>query len=49
LHNFSFRTICLDAKRYQVDTEKLQKAVAKELAAKRDKKTTKAKTRQRAN
>ena len=27
------------AKRYRVDTEKLQKAVAAELAAKRDKKT----------
>jgi hypothetical protein len=27
------------AKRYRVDTEKLQKAVAKEFAAKRDKKT----------
>jgi hypothetical protein len=27
------------AKRYRVDTEKLQKAVAEELAAKRDKKT----------
>jgi hypothetical protein len=34
---------------YRVDTEKLQKAVAKEFAAKRDKKTTTAKTRQRAN
>jgi hypothetical protein len=37
------------AKRYRVDTEKRQKVVAEELAAKRDKKTTKAKTRQRAN
>ncbi len=27
------------AKRYRVDTEKLQKAVAKEFAAKRDKRT----------
>jgi hypothetical protein len=27
------------AKRYRVDTEKLQKAVAEELAVKRDKKT----------
>jgi ParB family chromosome partitioning protein len=33
------------AKRYRVDTEKLQKAVAKEFAAKRDKKTIKPKTR----
>jgi ParB family chromosome partitioning protein len=33
------------AKRYRVDTEKLQKAVAKEFAAKRDKKTVKAKGR----
>ncbi len=32
------------AKRYRVDTEKLQNAVAEELAAKRDK-TTKAKTK----
>jgi hypothetical protein len=32
------------AKRYRVDTEKLQKAVAKEFAAKRDKKTIKPKT-----
>ena len=32
------------AKRYRVDTEKLQKAVADEIAAKRDK-TTKAKTK----
>ena len=31
------------AKRYRVDAEKLQKAVAKEFAAKRDKKTTKPK------
>jgi hypothetical protein len=37
------------AERYRVGTEKRQKVVAKELAAKRDKKTTKAKTRQRAN
>jgi hypothetical protein len=37
------------AKRYRVDTEKVQKAVAKEFAAKRDKKTRKAKARQRAN
>ena len=35
------------AKRYRVDTEKLQKAVAEELAAKRDKKTTKAKPKDR--
>jgi hypothetical protein len=34
-----------DAKRYRVDTEKLQKAVAKEFAAKRDKKTIKVKVR----
>jgi hypothetical protein len=33
------------AKRYRVDTEKLQKAVAKEFAAKRDKKAIKPKTR----
>jgi len=33
------------AKRYRVDTEKLQKAVAKELATKRDKKTLKPKVR----
>ena len=31
------------AKRYRVDTEKVQKAVAKEFAAKRDKKTVKPK------
>lgn len=36
------------AKRYRVDTEKLQKAVATELAAKRDKKTVKQKTRKTA-
>src|SRR5580700_2948475 len=36
------------AKRYRVDTEKLQKAVAKEFAAKRDKKTIKAKGRKAA-
>ena len=36
------------AKRYRVDTEKLQKAVAKEFAAKRDKTTTKPKARKRA-
>jgi hypothetical protein len=36
------------AKRYRVDTEKLQKAVAKEFAAKRDKKTLKAKARKMA-
>ena len=36
------------AKRYRVDAEKLQKAVAEELAAKRDKKTkTKAKPKDR--
>ena len=33
------------AKRYRVDAEKLQKAVAKEFAAKRDKKTVKPKAR----
>ena len=33
------------AKGYRVDAEKLQKAVAKEFAAKRDKKTIKAKPR----
>jgi hypothetical protein len=32
------------AKRYRVDAEKLQKAVAKEFAAKREKKTIKPKT-----
>jgi hypothetical protein len=37
------------AKRHRAGTEKHQKVVAKELAAKRDKKTTKATTRQRAN
>ena len=37
------------AKRYRVDSEKLQKAVTKELATKRDKKKTKAKTLQRDN
>ena len=36
------------AKRYRVDTEKLQKTVAKEFAAKRDKKTVKAKARKTA-
>ena len=36
------------AKRYRVDTEKLQKAVSAELAAKRDKKTIKAKARKTA-
>ena len=36
------------AKRYRVDTEKLQKAVAKEFAAKRDKKTLKQKGRKAA-
>jgi hypothetical protein len=36
------------AKRYRVDTEKLQKAVAKEFAAKRDKKTIKPKGRKAA-
>jgi hypothetical protein len=36
----------MDAAKMIPDTEKLQKAVAKELAEKRDKKTTKAKTRQ---
>ena len=35
-------------KRYRVDTEKLQKTVAKELVAKRDKKTLKAKARKTA-
>jgi hypothetical protein len=33
------------AKRYRVDTEKLQKAVAKDFAAKRDKKTINPKVR----
>jgi len=33
------------AKRYRVDTEKLQKAVAEEFAAKRDKKILKPKAR----
>jgi len=33
------------AKRYRVDTEKVQKAVAKEFASKRDKKTVKPKAR----
>jgi ParB family chromosome partitioning protein len=37
------------AKRYRVDTEKLQKAVAKEFASKRDKKTIKLKTRNAAD
>ena len=37
------------AKRYRVDTEKLQKAVAAEFAAKRDKKTVKPKSRRSAN
>ena len=36
------------AKRYRVDTEKLEKAVAKEFAAKRDKKTIKPKGRKTA-
>lgn len=36
------------AKRYRVDAEKLQKAVAKEFAAKRDKKTIKPKARKTA-
>jgi hypothetical protein len=36
------------AKRYRVDTEKLQKAVAKEFAAKRDKKAVKPKVRRSA-
>ena len=36
------------AKRYRVDAEKLQKAVAEELAAKRDKKTIKPKARKTA-
>ncbi len=41
--------VLLDAaKRYRVDAEKLQKAVAKEFAAKRDKKTVKAKARKTA-
>jgi hypothetical protein len=35
------------AKRYRVDAEKLQKAVAKEFAAKRDKKTVESKARKR--
>jgi hypothetical protein len=36
------------AKRYRVDTEKLRKAVAKEFATKRDKKTVKPKARKTA-
>jgi hypothetical protein len=36
------------AKRYRVGTEKVQKAVAKEFAAKRDKKTVKSKARKTA-
>jgi hypothetical protein len=36
------------AKRYRVDTEKLQKAVAKEFATRRDKKTVKPKARKTA-
>jgi hypothetical protein len=36
------------AKRYHVDAERLQKAVTKEFAAKRDKKTVKAKARKTA-
>ena len=36
------------AKRYRVDTEKVQKAVAKDFAAKRDKKTIKPKVRKAA-
>jgi hypothetical protein len=36
------------AKRYRVDTEKVQKAVAKEFAAKRDKKTVKSRARKTA-
>jgi len=35
------------AKRYRVDTEKVQKAVAMEFAAKRDRKTTTAKRKDR--
>jgi hypothetical protein len=35
------------AKRYRVDTEKVRKAVAKEFAAKRDKKTVKSRARKR--
>ncbi len=37
------------AKRYRVDTEKLQKAVAKEFTAKREKKTLKPKVRNAAD
>jgi hypothetical protein len=37
------------AKRYRVDTEKVQKAVAKEFASKRDKKTVKPKGRRSAD
>jgi hypothetical protein len=37
------------AKRYRVDTEKLQKAVAKELAAKRNQKAIKQKVRKTAD
>jgi len=40
------RDVLIDAaKRYRVDTEKVQKAVAKEFAAKRDKQTIKPKVR----
>jgi ParB family chromosome partitioning protein len=47
--NASRDDILMDAaKRYRVDTEKLQKALAKEFAAKRDKKTLKAKARKTA-
>jgi hypothetical protein len=37
------------AKRYRVDAEKLQKAVAKEFAAKRDQKAIKQRIRKTAN
>ena len=41
--------VLMDAtKRHRVDTEKVQKAVAKEFAAKRDKKTVKSKARKTA-
>ena len=41
-------TMFMDAaKRYRVDSEKLQKTVAKELATKREKKTDKPKARRR--
>ena len=47
--NASRDDVLMDAaKRYRVDAEKLQKAVAKEFVAKRDKKTVKPKARKAA-